>query len=429
MATAPSPNNEIRAQWQDPGDIFSLLLLVGGDVVQKAMAQLAGVRYRAPWINQTVYLTPIAFSFGWVAYAFTSLAAVMGDHRLMPVPDIDIQVVNCENGHVRTNNSWILGRLLRDYESHVEMARCVEQPPRESSGEISLLIELFVTKQVGEQGPRPSATWWWSWVVILIQQICAAIPVIIWRYWPPLMITLCGTLLALSTGAHPQWAAEKWPGKRLRSMHVKPIALTRGNGHRYVMIVLSYNGSWDFETMASSQLHIHPSMKYNLVVIAVLWIMLLLTVTGLKQHTWFLVIVGSIGSVWQTYLAARSSRSEESDIHLEPWYERPVITGYQLLSMKKQELKQGIWKQYTELDAEKEHNSKTEEPNVRDVMGALIELEKYIPGAGAALLTTYFPGDLDEPMSSTIEREQKFWKFAKAQRSSRISANNAAPVK
>ena len=429
MTTVPSPIDEIKAQWQEPGDIFSLLLLVGGDVVQKSIAQLAGVRYRVPWIGQTIYLTPIAFSFGWVAYAFTSLAAVLGDHRLMPVPDTDIQVVNCENSYARTNNSWILGRLLRDYESHVESARSVGKPPTDSTGEISLLIEIFVAEPVGEKGPRPSKTWWLSLLVIIIQQVFAIIPWILWGYWSPFMITLCGTLLAMVTAAHPQWVAEKWPGKKLRSVKDKPIALTRGNGQRYVMIVLSHNGSWDLETMASSQLHLHPSTKYSLIAIAVLWIMLLLTVTGLKQHTWFLVIVGSIGSIWQTYLAARSSRPEDSDIKLKPWEDRPVITGYQYLFEKKQQLKKGFWKQYTESDALQEYDLKTTEPNVRDVMGALIELEKCIPGAGAALLTMFFPGGLDyQPMSLNFEREKKFWRCARTKRSSKKLAN-ATPSK
>jgi hypothetical protein len=420
MATIPKPSDEIKAQWQDPGDIFSLLLLVGGDVVQKAIAQLAGVRYKVPWIDRTVYLTPIAFSFGWVGYAFASLAAVLGDHRLMPVPDTDIQVVNCENGYVRTNNSWILGRLLRDYESHVEAAGRRENAPTDSTGEVSLLIEIFVAGPVDGQGPRPSKTWWLSWLVIVVQHIFAIIPWVVWSYWPPFMITLCGTFLAMVTAAHPQWVAEKWPGKKLRSEKIKPIALTRGNGQRYVMIVLSHNGSWDLETMASSQLHLHPSTKYSLMAIAALWIMLLLTVTGLKQHTWFLVIVGSVGSIWQTYLAAKFSRPEDSDIKLEAWSDRPTITGFQYIFEKKQELKEGSWTQYTESDAKDEYSSPTKEPNVRDVMGALIELEKCIPGAGAALLTTFFPAGLDyEPMSLTFEREKKFWKLARTQRLSK----------
>ena len=52
----------MAAQWQNPEDILSILLLLGPDVVQRATAQLAG---RA--------ITPVAFSFGWVAYAISAL--------------------------------------------------------------------------------------------------------------------------------------------------------------------------------------------------------------------------------------------------------------------------------------------------------------------------------------------------------------------
>lgn len=33
---------ELRAQWINPGDILSVLLLIGGDIVQKAIAQSIG---------------------------------------------------------------------------------------------------------------------------------------------------------------------------------------------------------------------------------------------------------------------------------------------------------------------------------------------------------------------------------------------------
>ena len=32
--------NTFKSQWSNPGDILSLLLLIGGDIVQKAIAQL-----------------------------------------------------------------------------------------------------------------------------------------------------------------------------------------------------------------------------------------------------------------------------------------------------------------------------------------------------------------------------------------------------
>jgi hypothetical protein len=62
---------EIVSQLTNPGDIFSVLLLLGPEVIQQAVAQLAGRS-----------ITPVAFSFGWVAYSVRALAAVVGGkHR------------------------------------------------------------------------------------------------------------------------------------------------------------------------------------------------------------------------------------------------------------------------------------------------------------------------------------------------------------
>ena len=47
------PSAEFWAQWKNPGDVFSVLLLLGGDVVGRALAQVTG----SP-------ITPVAFSFG-----------------------------------------------------------------------------------------------------------------------------------------------------------------------------------------------------------------------------------------------------------------------------------------------------------------------------------------------------------------------------
>jgi hypothetical protein len=46
-------SNEFRYQWVRPGDVFSVLLILGGDVIARALAQLAGGAF-----------TPVTFSFG-----------------------------------------------------------------------------------------------------------------------------------------------------------------------------------------------------------------------------------------------------------------------------------------------------------------------------------------------------------------------------
>ena len=47
------PSSEFKDQLTNPGDVFSVLLILGGDVVGRALAQLAGTG-----------LTPVTFSFG-----------------------------------------------------------------------------------------------------------------------------------------------------------------------------------------------------------------------------------------------------------------------------------------------------------------------------------------------------------------------------
>ena len=72
----PSGVDQVKSQWKNPKDILELLLLVGGDIIQKALGQLASQPY-----------LPVAFSFGWVAYAFFALVTIVGEHKLMPEPD------------------------------------------------------------------------------------------------------------------------------------------------------------------------------------------------------------------------------------------------------------------------------------------------------------------------------------------------------
>lgn len=47
----------LKSQWQHPIGFFAVLLILRGDVIQMAVAQLAGGPF---------HFTPIAISFGWV---------------------------------------------------------------------------------------------------------------------------------------------------------------------------------------------------------------------------------------------------------------------------------------------------------------------------------------------------------------------------
>ncbi|KAF3358570.1 hypothetical protein VdG1_00130 [Verticillium dahliae VDG1] len=102
-----STSNEFRDQWTRPGDVFSVLLLLGGEIVARALAQLAGRG-----------VAPVTFSFGWVAYSLSALTSAVGENKLMPqAPDCQCIVMNGKTGIQMENSSWIIGRMVRDFET------------------------------------------------------------------------------------------------------------------------------------------------------------------------------------------------------------------------------------------------------------------------------------------------------------------------
>ena len=92
--------------------------------------------------------------------------------------DTSILVLNCENGYVRDNNFWVLGRLIRDQEGSVEIAAAsVPLDALQNLRNVSLKIDIFVADPVGgNQGPTIRKAWFLSWVVIAVQHGLAAVP-------------------------------------------------------------------------------------------------------------------------------------------------------------------------------------------------------------------------------------------------------------
>ena len=406
---------QLRAQWRNPGDVLSLLLLVGGDIVQKALAQLVGVRLHTWKTGPDIYITPVAFSFGWVAYAFTSLMGIFGDRRLMPEPDGSTIVLNCDNAYARDNNSWILSRLIRDHEASVEAAAAAA--PLDSKGNprsVSLKVDIFMATEVGiNQGPNISSSWVVGCVTLIVQQVLGLLPGIFYGDWAIFMVTVSGTIFALITGALPQWSAEKWSAGRLRAGKRKTVALTRGNGHQYVMVIIGCEGSWDLEAMSSARLKTRPETRWAFFCLAVLWTLLLITVSGLKNHTWFLIGVGGLGMVQNVYAAASTTKPEDFNIRLQPHPYRPTITGYQMDSGKKREIMSTDGSTSEEEPDGTPLPGQINEPGVSDVMGVLVELEKLLPKVGASLLTVFFPDGIEYSSARfSSNREKRFWKLA-----------------
>jgi hypothetical protein len=173
------------AQWRNPTGFLSLLMIIGGPIIQSALAQLTGPKF-----------VPICFSFGWVSYAFSTITALVGDGRLMPPTDYPCKVINLETGYARTNRSWIVGRLLRDLE-------------RPLANEAMCVSIYEADKPTGENLLEGGKSRWIGLVAIAFQLVIAIIPWELHGDWGIFMITALGTVLALSMAALPQWRVEK----------------------------------------------------------------------------------------------------------------------------------------------------------------------------------------------------------------------------
>lgn len=375
----------LATQWHNPANISSVLSVIGGETIMKALAQLTGGR---------TILAPVAFSFGWVAYSFNSLISVVGDGRLMPPPDFPAKVINVESGYTRENRTWVIGRLLRDFTGPLE-------------DNIGLSVTIFEAVPEADVGILQHVDWiWWMGLVVIALQLgIAALPYKLNGDWGILLITASGILLALTTGILPQWSFEKWACRHKTN---KVICITGGNGTRHAMIIIGNGIGLDLEDLAAAEsprLRRRGETKGNYgrwsrmvtngsssssgflqqearqevvmifgypvaylvtqlscLVLATCWIFFLITVSGLTQNQWYLMAIGSIGML-QNVVAAGTRRSNSAHgINL-----REIETFEQAKAMD-----------------------------------TLMDLEDAYPRCGKALLAEYFPGGL-------LRKEEEDW--------------------
>ncbi|KAK6541497.1 hypothetical protein TWF694_007305 [Orbilia ellipsospora] len=366
----------IGSQWINPSDIFSILLLLGPEIVQHAVAQLAGH-----------CVTPVAFSFGWVAYSAKALLAVFGDGLLMPEVGVsNVTVIGVESGHIRITGSWVLGKLLSFLNDTVDEDMSIEQshiPPDASSSERkikdtehgrpweALRISVFETiddPKYTHGVPIRDAVWYSGYAVIILQLIIAVIPIILHREWGTLFITVYGNTLALLEGSLTQWKEEKWPCPRSGG---SSVILTQGNGTRHACLILGAKGvGLDLEILAVGTRRVSPSLltRLGVAILTVNWIILLITAAGLQLNTWYLFGIGVIGSI-QNLVAAGLSRSPSAlGVHIRDT-QRP-IRG----------------------------------PSVKQV---LKEAEELYPGVGVQMAQIFYPGSM-----RVQESEFPFWREA-----------------
>lgn len=357
------PKSVLRRQFENPSETLSVLLLIGGDIVQRAIAQLVG--------GHTI--TPAAFSFGWVAYAFSGLTSAFGDGTLMPLPDCPCRVINLETGGYRQNESWVIGRLLRDLEVNFKLPPGYRKPT------------IIFLKTTGTPAKPGGDLVWWSFVLIMPMQLfIAAWPLILpRRNWTILMITAIGSLLAIATSSLPQWAAEKFA---CRTDSKNNYIVTRGNGHEHIFVIENgglvprqdqpgkFRGiSLNLEDLAVTTPDPTSVTRIASIILAILWVLFLITVGGLEQDTWFLMGVGGLGMLHNVYVASRQRTPEGHGVPL-----RRKEDGRLYVSSR--------------IGPDEELNS----------MKLLMKAEETCAGIGLLLLDTFFPGNL------SIE-EAEFW--------------------
>ncbi|KAI1099940.1 hypothetical protein F4804DRAFT_65179 [Jackrogersella minutella] len=310
----------LRAQWTNPSDTFSVLLLLGGDVIGRALAQLTGSG-----------LAPVTFSFGWVAYSVSALLSAMGENKLMPPnPDCRCKVMNGKNGYTRDNSSWILGRIVRDYEFWMDakITEKTDQVLDKKMEELGLakrpLIAGLVVSIYKPDETRPPKRVdkdmiYWSGIASMAWQLgIAVIPLGLYGDWGVFIITAAGTWLAMATGLLPQWKREKWAS---RERSKEPYILTRGNGSQHAVVILGTRHGLNLEDLASGQANVTVNATsftcIALLMLSVLWILLLITATGLTEHKWYLLAVGLLGIFQNTFAASAARQPRNFGIPLQ----------------------------------------------------------------------------------------------------------------
>jgi hypothetical protein len=388
------PSSEFYQQWRHPSDVFSVLLILGGDVVGRALAQLAG----SP-------VTPVAFSFGmsstlglnistrasprrkcpladhlvihplgWVAYAVTAVVSAIGENKLMPLPDCACKVINGRTGYVRDNSSWVIGRVMRDFESWMDQGkpqgpistrlleiRKAKEKDVGSGQHVSmpsrtgLCVSIYKAELARPGYPGYNGLYFIGFVTSIVQLGIAAIPCSIYGNWGILLVTASGIILSFATGSISQWSKEKWACRRNSE---KTVILTRGSGSQHAIVIIGDGKGLDLEDLAAGPTNVDVSASYTtriaMIILAALWILILITAAGIKQNTWFLLPIGGIGML--------------DNILVAGWRRFPKDFGMRLT--------------FENVIGELK------------VMDTLFAVEEAYPRVGRSMLKTFFPGRL-----------------------------------
>jgi len=388
-----STSTAFANEWSHPSNYaFTILLLLGGDVINRALAQLAGG-----------FVTPVAFSFGWVSYATSSIVSALSEYRLMPGSDTPCSLINGKNAYVRSNNSWALGRIMRDYEHWMgEPVRDKVQSLLEARWKFDKEREAKEYPNSGRKVRRPEqaglvVSFWrpstklphgvpghdlvhWSGLVVTIVQLgIAAIPLGLHGDYGIFLVTGAANILTYITGSLTQWKVEKWACRRLDGRDKKNFILTRGNGAQHAIAIISGGHGLDLEDLATGFANVDsPAItifsQLAIINLGILWVALLITASALPVDSWYLIAVGGIGMLQNIFVAG--------------WKRTPEAMGIPL--------------EFIDVVGEVK------------VMSTLMEVERRHEKLGKSMLGTFFPGDLRENEIKQWDAIAEEWKQKKA---------------
>ncbi|KAL0063699.1 hypothetical protein AAF712_009391 [Marasmius tenuissimus] len=348
-------------------------MLLGGDTIHIALARAASSRP----------IVPIAFSFGWLSYSFSSILTSRG--RLAPQPDCPSSIiVEVGSGYARTINSWSLSRLLSDFDH-----------PKQVTCERGLTISFFKSTGGARSASTPkrrtgvpSHGWDFSAGIlcILIQLGISIIPGLLRHNWQVPFLVSSGTLLAQFHGRLPQWKQELWNSREIQGEKDKVFCLTRGNGSPDVIVIQSPPGDLNLSDIAGARRVPSRTTLPATCLLAVCWGFLVYNAQrASREDARYLIAIGIIGMVHNVVAARRRYTPEAAGFHLEEW----------ILSHEKDG---------PLLDAESGHEMVRENVIHNDkVFKALQLAEEVEEGVGVGLVPVFFPGNLREDEEEWFE--------------------------
>jgi hypothetical protein len=302
---------------------------------------------------------------------------------------------------VRSNNSWILSRILRDFDywkpeliknrlreilqmaTDQDVAKALKngRDPPPARTHAGLCVSIFHAPPKNRvAGPVADWTYYSGVLVAILQLAISVIPWALNQRWGIFMITASGIFLAYATGALPQWKVEKWGYRHAE----KTVVLTRGNGAQHALVIVGSKDFFDLEVLANGDPKRSSYTRFCSVVLALLWIVHLITLRGIEENPWYLMAIGGIGMIHSVMVAGLPRRPEALGLPLE--FEECIA-----------------------------------EPKV---METLKQVEIRHPQVGAAMIGTFFPGKLREDevqwwadKAAEHERERKRAPVGKATQS------------